>query len=322
MQVGAYYFRAQMYTYVPHQVREDMAWMADHGTEQVVVGVLEQDLFAARENLDGICAEAERTGLGVAVTPSRWANLIAGCPKVSSILCAKNPDTWAARADGSPWYGLFGPVSSVHHPAVEESFRDQLRDLVTSWPVAAVIWDEPKSLHVVDHSRAAKERLGDAWSDDPALHLREQVAFLGRCNAAIKATNPDCTTGCFIYAHCDGPEVDACAAMADLDAFGCDGRPWAAADGGMGDNGSGGAPSKFLLDAGERFFAAADRHRKRSLALVENHALPAACHDLVDRRLPEVLAQGWDHLLYYYYPRSCEDPDGAMGIIGRYLRAR
>ena len=41
--LSAYYFRAHMYTMVPHQVREDMKWMADHGTDAVDVAVLEQE---------------------------------------------------------------------------------------------------------------------------------------------------------------------------------------------------------------------------------------------------------------------------------------
>ena len=43
--LSAYYFRAHLYTIVPHQVQEDFSWMADHGTDAVVIGVLEQDPF-------------------------------------------------------------------------------------------------------------------------------------------------------------------------------------------------------------------------------------------------------------------------------------
>jgi hypothetical protein len=42
MHITAYYFRAHTYTLVPHQIRGDMQWMADHGTKAVAVSILEQ----------------------------------------------------------------------------------------------------------------------------------------------------------------------------------------------------------------------------------------------------------------------------------------
>ena len=59
--IAAYYLRAQMYTCVPRQIREDMEWMAAIGTNYVCVGVLEQDLFAAYENHALIATDAELT---------------------------------------------------------------------------------------------------------------------------------------------------------------------------------------------------------------------------------------------------------------------
>src|SRR6266545_942684 len=61
--INAYYFRAHMYTLVPRHVREDMKWMADIGTNIVSIAVLEQDLFAAVENIKIVCSEAERVGM-------------------------------------------------------------------------------------------------------------------------------------------------------------------------------------------------------------------------------------------------------------------
>jgi hypothetical protein len=63
--LNAYYFRAHMYTLVPRHVREDMEWMADIGTDAVTIGVLEQDLTAAVENIQIVHREAERAGLPV-----------------------------------------------------------------------------------------------------------------------------------------------------------------------------------------------------------------------------------------------------------------
>ena len=48
-EIAAYYLNVHMYTCVPRHVRNDMQWMADKGTNYVCPGILEQDLFAARE---------------------------------------------------------------------------------------------------------------------------------------------------------------------------------------------------------------------------------------------------------------------------------
>src|SRR5262249_44525488 len=82
MKVAAYYLAAHIYTSVPRHIREDMAWMADKGTNYVCVSVLEQDLFAAYENQELIVEEAGRVGMQVLAVPSRWGGLTAGAPKV------------------------------------------------------------------------------------------------------------------------------------------------------------------------------------------------------------------------------------------------
>ncbi|MCC5831358.1 MAG: hypothetical protein JJU36_18115 [Phycisphaeraceae bacterium] len=319
MYLSACYFRAQLYTHVPRQVRDDLAWMADHGTRGVNIPVLEQDLTAAVENLDRIFEAAAALGLDVWITPSRWGNLVAGAPKVPSILTACHHETWALKPDGQPYIEFLGPPASVHHPAVFEFFCSSLDVLLDRWPVAGIIWDEPKTLHIRDYSPSARAALGERI-DDPAAQLAAQAGFFGRVNGHARAQRGDLRTALFIFGHSDAARIAACAAIQPLDEFGLDGRPWWRADGGMDDNGSGGPPSKWLLDQGPAFIEAARSAGKRSYALLENHALPASCHELIDRRLPEVLAMDWDHLAYYYYPRSCQDPDGAMALIGRHLK--
>lgn len=110
--LNAYYFRRHTYTLVPRHLREDMEWMADCGTQAVSIGVLEQDLEAARWNLDHACREADRAGLKVYAVPSRWGGLVAGSLKVPSLFTATHPETWVRKADGTPRYGKSYPENS------------------------------------------------------------------------------------------------------------------------------------------------------------------------------------------------------------------
>ncbi len=107
-----------MYTLVPRHVREDLKWMADVGTNVVSVAVIEQDLFAAVENIEIICNEATKLGMDVWAVPSRWGGLVAGAPKVPSLFTIQNHDTWKLNKDGSyASSSVSGRISSIFHPA-------------------------------------------------------------------------------------------------------------------------------------------------------------------------------------------------------------
>lgn len=91
--LNACYFRAHMYTIVPRHIREDMKWMADKGTSVVTQAVLEQDLYAAIENIDIVCQEAEKRRHGGAYRTLTLGGLFAGAPKVPSRFTATHPET-------------------------------------------------------------------------------------------------------------------------------------------------------------------------------------------------------------------------------------
>ena len=212
---------------------------------------------------------------------------------------------------------------SVHHPDTYALFARTLEELLGRWPIRGVIWDELKALKEADYSPAAREALAGRDLADPAVHAEAQVAFFGRLNAAIKAAKPDAVTSCFVYGNmADEPWLELVAGMDRLDEFGLDGRPWRRTDGGSDDNPGPSAPTKFAPDQFPAFREAATAQGRRSLVLVENHAIDNDDVALMDRRLPELMAMGPDHLIYYYYPRSVEDPDAAMAVIGRHLAER
>ncbi|WKN44202.1 hypothetical protein [Tunicatimonas pelagia] len=313
--LNAYYFRAHMYTMVPRQVREDMEWMADLGTHVVTIAVLEQDLFAAVENIEIVCREAERVGMAVHAVPSRWAGIFAGAPKVPSLFSVLHPDTWVLKKDGTPLVSsVSGVISSIHHPATYKFFCESLTTLLEQWPIRGIMWDEPKS-YGWDYSPQAVEALGAEASFED--HLQATTRFHSRLNQFVKKNYPHVTTSLFDQAHYSDQIVAAVAQVEHLDYLGCDGRPWYDRDGGR-EEGRG----KNLLgeQAGERFLKAARASDKKTLWLIENHNLATKDIDLMNRRLPEIVAQGVDQLIYYYYPRSVAEPDRAMHVIKKHLR--
>ena len=315
MLIGAYYLRAHTYTFVPRHIREDMEWMAGVGTKAVVLGILEQDLYAAISNVRLICEEAARAGMEVWAVPCRWGGLVAGAPKVPSYFTSVHPETWILDKEGKMLECCIGPSSSVHHPATLEFVVHSADSMLRIWPIKGIIWDEVKILDRMDYCPAARQALGDRIDDFDA-HTDAAAEFFNRANVAIRRRHPDVALAMFIYGHFTGHLVEAPAAIETLDYFGCDGSPWF-----TGESEDREKLKKMLLDEGLRFLDAARRHNKKTLWLIENHDLVDVDVDLMDRRLPEVLAYKPDLLLYYYYGRNSESPDRNMSVLGKHLRS-
>ncbi len=311
----AYYFRQHMYSLVPRHVREDMAWMADIGTTSVSLAVLEQDFDACPRNIEIVAKEAERVGISLFATPSRWGGRTAGAPKAPSYFTATHPETWVLDKQGKPIYTTpAGPASSIHHPATVEFFCRSVERLLTLWPVAGIIWDEPKLMHVEDHSPAAQAAAPpDA---DLRWHQDAFARFFDRVGAHARSIKPDVTLSMFMPAMTTGYLVERFSAIENLDYFGCDGRPWSIADSQRLEG-----RDKALLGQAERFIAAAKQNGKGGLMLLENHNMPTPGYEVMGERLPDVLRLGAEHILYYYYPRNNEDPDRQMAILGAGLKA-
>lgn len=321
--VNAYYFRAHMYTMVPRHVRDDLRWMADAGCNTVTLAVLEQDLFAAVENIEFVCSEAQKLGLRVFATASRWAGLTAGAPKVPSLFSVKNPETWIRNKDGSPLWAdrISGVISSVHHPATYQFFCESIDTLFKKFPIEGIIWDEPKGFRL-DYSKTAVDKLGpDAPKE---AHWKATADFYSRISRHVRDQHPRKTISLFIKAD-SSPVISGFAAqIAPLDYFGCDGRPWDLetdkqfAEGRNADQESG--KGKTLIGPGEKIVALARKQGRKTLMLAENHNMPANMIPAMEAGLPKVIALSPDQLIFYYYPRNIEEPDRNMETIRKALR--
>ena len=310
--LNAYYLRAHMYTMVPHQVREDLKWMRDAGTDIVSIGILEQDLYAAVENVEIICNEAEKLGMSVYAIPSRWGGMFAGAPKVPSIFTSMNPQTWILEENGKPFYNARGPISSVHYPEVFEFFCDSIEKTLNLWNIKGMVWDEPKSYRM-DYSPLAIEKLGmKATLTD---HIKAVSDFHSKIMMYIKHNFPNIVTCLFNYASIDDDILRETANVDGLDYFGADGRPWR-----PNNHGTEEKKGKTLLGNGERHIKIAHELGKKSLWLIENHNLPSEDIGLMRKRMPEVLQQDINQLIYYYYPRNLDKPYDTMKALSKFLK--
>lgn len=296
--------------------------MADIGTHIVTLSVLEQDLFAAVENIEIVCNEAGKRGMQVFAVPSRWGGLTAGAPKVPSLFSVNNPQAWMLQKDGRPVSNpmVSGVISSVHYPETYNFFCESIDTLFKLFPIKGFIWDEPKGFRE-DYSPKAIDALG---KDAPrADHFKATGDFYSRVSRYLRSKYPDKTLCLFTKANSGQLEIESAANVAPLDYFGCDGRPWDIEEDAKWKN-SGSEESgkgKVLLGKGERIIELGKTLGKKTLFLAENHNLPAAMLPAMDAGLPKVLSKNPDMLIYYYYPRNIQEPERNMGIIAKHLKA-
>jgi len=206
-----------------------------------------------------------------------------------------------------------GSISSFHHPETVEFFEEMLTKTLEKLPVKGIVWDEPKLFTTVDYSEAAMRALnGSTRLED------HQVAFSGffsYLNSFIKKNHPDVMTSLFVYANLPDEVVNTVAKIENLDYLGCDGRPWKNEDGGDQEQ-----ANKVLLGAGGRFLDAARKNNMGAFWLIENHNMNAENNGLMDRRLPEIIANMPEQLVYYYYPRNVDKPSENMEIIAKHIK--
>ena len=311
--LNAYYFRAHMYTVVPRQVREDMLWMADKGTNVISVAILEQDLWAAVENVEIICNEAAKVGIDVHAVPSRWGGIVAGAPKVPSIFTITHPETYVLEKDGTPTgSSVSGRKSSIHHPTTLEFVQTTILKCIDLWDIKGLVWDEPKTLGI-DYSPMALKNMGPNPTE--AQQVNANVNFYTSINKAIKDKHPDFITGMFLQADKSDLSAFGAAKTGYMDYYGCDGRPWRNEDGGKQES-----SGKVLLGNGERFLQAARENNKKTLWLAENHNMLDEDAKLMDKRMPEILEKDVDQLIYYYYPRNLQSPDKIINVVAKHIK--
>lgn len=316
--LNALYYSMHHHCLVPRHLEDDLKRIRDLGAEGITIAALEQDLDAAAGNLDRLFSAVEDCGLEVHVAPSRWAGLVAGSPKVPSSFAARHPGTWSLEASGQPVFqGHVGPVCSLFHPSVADFFEGEIRRWARAYPVAGFVWDEVKPVDFLDHHPLALEAAGGG-GPSAQRQLEAAAGFFDRMGRAAADARPGVRRSMFLYAHCGDAALEVLGAIGALDAFGCDGRPWPAGD----------APAdpehradKSLITQGPRFLDCAKRNGKESLFLLENHNFHSAEADAsMDRHLPELLAMGPDHLLFYYCARNTPDPEGQLAILAKHFR--
>lgn len=307
--LSCYYFRGQDLCIVPRHVREDIAWMVDHGVDGVFVGMHDADLLGG--NTARVCEIIREAGLDVWLIPSRLGGLVAGWGRQASYLSIEHPEWWA-REVGGEVRQCCGPQVSVFHPEVPDALADTVRRMLELCPAKGIVWDEIKTLHGGDYCQSALNRLGRPARE--ADMVEGTVECFSRVNQRLKQMFPDLQIACFLFAHTRQEYVERCARIDLLDEFGCDGKCYRPGESSIGEGGA----TKVLLGGNDaRFAAEAVRNDCVPFTLLETQLLDVKTLELSMSRLPEFLREKSGHLSFYYYPYGLAEPERFMPAVGK-----
>ena len=308
------YYRANTFHYNPIHIAADMQWMADHGTNALTMAISEVDFGNAERNIETIVLEAHKRGIKVFFVTSRWAGVFAGAPKMPSIFAAKNPHTWSLNEKGKPYYHSSGPICSIYYPEVFDFFIEHLDKAFKTWDLDGVVWDEPKA-YQLDYSTKAVETLGENTSVE--IHEANYCEFISKLNDHIRTEHGDKIINFFAYPYLTDSFIEEASKIRHLDYYGADGRAYPNTEKPETYTGK-----KFLLGEGKvghRYVKKAQEKGLKSMVLIENFKTKPNEYDLLETHLDTIITMA-DQFAYYYYPRSCDEPDKAMQIITKHIK--
>lgn len=305
---NAYLIHQAPYAMPPAHLRDTMAWLCAHGFDAVSIAVGEIDFDKNAINLRRVFEAAKQAGLAVHAVPSRWGGIVAGVPGMFSRFCMENPSCLVLDADGRPAVrSSWGFMASIYAPQTLALFCGLLERLLALCPFDGIIWDEPKSFYLLDHSQQA---LAVRPPDGGLTFERAQVAaFYTRVCACARALRPGVYQSLFVYADSPPEVLRAAAGIDGLDCVGIDGNPFVPVR--MTDK-----RGKTLVGTLDAVRSLAAAQGKQSMALIENFGLTHEENALMAASIDTVTHSGVDHLLAYYYGRNNEAPDETMRIVG------
>lgn len=311
--MGAYYFRAGMFTLVPDHIRLQLDDMRSIGTDIVCLAVTGNDGSYNHQNLEFLIQESHARGMEVYFVPSRTAGITAGAPLTADAFGYHAPHTWTRNRDGTPLVRKLGVLCSFYYPEVEDHVYSEVEQMVSRFQPDGIIWDEPKSTNWQDFSEKALENNPEGNFE---IYLNDYAAFFSRINARLKQAHPDVKLLHFDEACRWHPVVEATAKIQHLDYMGVDGVPCVSTETGPAANLR---EQKVLPVYGERYLVAARKADINTFALIENQRLSLEGLERFERDIDRVLDIDADLLLYYYYGFHQADVERNMNVIRTHL---
>jgi len=311
--VGAYYFGAGYFTLVPDNIKRDISEMKKMGTDVICITATEGDITDNKSNIQFIIKTIHANGMKVFIVPSNLAAITAGQPLEPSIFPYHHLNTWVINKDSTKKIRrLSGAVCSFYYPEVKQYFKDIVKQIMDTFKVDGIVWDEPKSTYWQDFSLLALENNKDG---DFVKYMQDYAAFFSEINKYIKSINPNIIIVQFDEACRNDTVVNESAKIKNIDYFGTDGCPYFTAESPY----KGNRATKVLPVFGERYFKAARNNNHKTFALIENQYLTLEEVKSMEKNIDYISSMDVDFLVYYYYGFYDGNSDYKMQVVNKII---
>jgi hypothetical protein len=180
MLLSAYMLSYGNWTVIPSHWEKVFAEMKELGFDAVDLSFSESEKRYSMRAIEGQIEAAHRQGLKVFLIPSRIAGRLAGAPSMCGYFLAENHHLQL------PEYPMLGCVDS---PELLKWSEDFIRDMVNSFDIDGIIWDEPKGADVIStHLDTLKRYHGETGCEQARQSL---IDYITNLTNVAKKIRPD-----------------------------------------------------------------------------------------------------------------------------------
>ena len=297
MILSAYTLSYGNWTVIPDHWKMTFDDMKSNGFDAVDLTFSESEKRYSMRTFEMQVELAHRSGLKVFVIPSRIGGRFAGAPLMPSFWLAEHPQ---CQVPEDP------KIACLESAEYLEWSRGFIEQLVRTFEVDGVIWDEPKAVSLVSHHPETIAKYGP--DPTPENMMDSALEYLKDLTTLVKSIRPSLAITVFnMPTLTSTPEyfTSRCPLIPGVDFCGFDG--------------SCSRMSYFHEDP--RMFKATVRERWPRIcretagkcgtfALLENILIPASAHAEFEQELELTLQEVTpDHLACYYWGHNNEDPE-------------
>jgi hypothetical protein len=198
----------------PEVVKQDFEQIRATGASTLVYAIHEQEELRWPRDFDRGLRLAADAGLKIHLSLGRFGNLFAGPALVPSWYTFRHPQSRVMDQ-----HGRYHEISCFNHQAFRSWLLREIERYVSSYPIAGILFDEPRGLEVTCYCPACRALCPDV-TDLARFRRRSMIGFLDELCSCAKQANPRIKTTIILHPH-DINLAEDLTSIESLDTLGC-----------------------------------------------------------------------------------------------------
>jgi hypothetical protein len=211
MDITVAYFHALLR---PEILKQDFQAIRACGAKNLVYAIHEQEEQRWARDFERGLGLAKDAGLKIFLSPGRFGNLFAGPALVPSWYTFRHPQSRVMDQ-----HGRYHEISCFNHQSFRSWFFREIERYLTSYPIAGILFDEPRGLEVICYCPACRALCPDV-TDLARFRRRAMVEFLHEACTYVKQVDEHIKTAIVLHPH-DLSLAEDLATIEPLDTLGC-----------------------------------------------------------------------------------------------------